>query len=778
MTTDEDVAEADMAWVEDYFTRVSVDEATGEELDEDDTDPDIEEENSLLPPYYFPDDDQDGLEVVLKKVETVNALAASLDDAMKEDHEETTAFELDFRSKMGEGDPTLTEKSLSSNLRRWIFCERINIAISFAYLYEISNRRLMRLRIMKSTGIHTQLTTDDDDWQMRPKHGKNKEDRAFYKLLHIYGITKISNKHAEADESMTKIRLMVLEALKEAISAGFESVIALDTLPGDGSGDQRGLLMEVDKVLFDLFSGLAPDYLAPKLLYYRFKHYQLLSATWTNALAPILKAPSGIRAGDSAVVEQAVSSMSSAVRYWKEMASLNYFGSEYVMADPYKEGAELMNKLGAMQCVTHAYESGLDTLRDSYELLDSTLDNYRALRIASRKTILEGQIALAETLLNYGVCAVERQESLVFPLLSVPQDGEDDDGDDDEDDDEPIDLLEAKLTSLYDKSPDGISNLRSRSGNKNDSTLFDDLVRATVGLTRAHTIFSKVGEAHGLDECTQAAEVAAEFVDKAKGHYVALRSKVAAHYLNKKTGRGKGRKGKGETQRERERREEAEEALLEWNRRANSEIKRVYDDEQDQELPMLSEMLNSAPYLGYFGNSPVDPEIEAAGSQYRDELESELKNNWDELNKNLCIKGSCGKIDKVTRGAMDSNEVNPDTMVPPGGLDPNQRYTIDINGIRELMPNELPLSSPIFKVDPSNPNKLVQERNSALESHGGKKQISEKNIKSIASIRKSGGSKKGKKAKSSSDSGKIAEGEDGAKVQYRRKSRKRKSSSN
>lgn len=94
------------------------------------------------------------------------------------------------------------------------------------------------------------------------------------------------------------------------------------------------------------------------------------------------------------------------------------------------------------------------------------------------------------------------------------------------------------------------------------------------------------------------------------------------------------------------------------------------------------------------------------------------------------------------------------------------------------MPNELPLSSPIFKVDPSNPNKLVQERNSALESHGGKKQISEKNIKSIASIRKSGGSKKGKKAKSSSDLGKIAEGEEGAKVQYRRKSRKRKSSSN
>ena len=52
---------------------------------------------------------------------------------------------------------------------------------------------------------------------------------------------------------------MVLEALKEAISAGFESVIALDTLPIDGSEDQRGLLMEIDKVLFDLFSGLAPN---------------------------------------------------------------------------------------------------------------------------------------------------------------------------------------------------------------------------------------------------------------------------------------------------------------------------------------------------------------------------------------------------------------------------------------------------------------------------------------------------------------------------------------
>lgn len=778
MTTDDDVAETDMAWVEDYFTRVSVDRASGKVLDEDEeADPDIEEENTLLPPYYFPDDDEDGLEVVLKKVETVNLLVATLDDAMKEDHEDTAAFELDFRGKMGDGDPSLTEKSLSSNLRRWIFCERINIAISLAYLYEISNRRLLRLRIMKSTGIHTQLTTEDEDWQKRPKPGKRKEDRPFYKLLRIYGLTNIANKHAEADEGMTKIRLMVLEALKEAISAGFESVIALDTLPGDGSEDQRGLLLEVDKVLFDLFSGLAPEYLAPKLLYYRFKHYQLLSGTWSNALAPILKSPMGIRAEDSGVVGQAVGSMHSAVEYWKEMATYNYFGSEYVMADPYKEGAELMNKLGAMQCVTRAYEKGLATLQDSYELLDTTLDNYRALRIASRKTILEGQIALAETLLNYGVCAIERQESLVFPMLSVTQD------DDDEDDiDEPIDLIEMKLRSLYEKSPDGVRNLRSTSGNKNESTLFDDIVRATVGLTRARTIFKKVGEAHGLEEYVHAAEVASEFVDKAKKHYVALRSKVAQHYLNKK--RGKGKRSKEATQKEKEKQEDEEEALHEWTLRAQGETT-AYDEYRDMDQPMLSEMLNSAPYMGYFGNYPLDPEVMAAESAYQEELEKELSGNGDELSKNLCIKGSCGKIDKVTRSGQDSGKVNPNSLVPPGGgLELGKRYTVDVNGIRELLPNELPLSSPIFFMDPSNPGKLVQEKTSVMDiSHGGKKQISDKDIKSIASIikktRGSRGSSKARSAKASSRNGvKDEGGEDAAKVQYRRKSRKRKSSSN
>ena len=230
------------------------------------------------------------------------------------------------------------------------------------------------------------------------------------------------------------------------------------------------------------------------------------------------------------MVREAIGAMSMAVHYWRQMAAQNYFGSEYVMADPYKEGADMMNKLGTLQCVTRQFDDGLQSLYDSYELLDSTLENYRALRIASRKTILEGQIALAETLLNYGVCAVEEQEHLLSGLSGNLDEEE-------EEEDTYVDALEAKLNVIYRADPDGVRNIR-RDAEEADPTIFDDLLRAVVGLARARTVFIKMGDVHNLEEYTKAAEVASEFLTRAKMHYVALRAKVMDHYLSKTRRRG------------------------------------------------------------------------------------------------------------------------------------------------------------------------------------------------------------------------------------------------
>ena len=217
---------------------------------------------------------------------------------------------------------------------------------------------------------------------------------------------------------MTKMQMVFLEALKEAIGSGFEAVVAYQKASTDESVNQRGLLQDIEGGLFHFFNNFAPSYLQPKLLYYKFKHYQLLADTYTSVIEPIMvDIQSYTRGGnDESALQSAMEAMQNSIVYWKQMAAHNYFGSEYVMADPYKEGAEIMNRLGTLQCLMRNFPEGLTNLMDSYELKEATLDNYRTLRIASRKTIFEGQVSLAETLLNYGVCAVEQYDHLITPV--------------------------------------------------------------------------------------------------------------------------------------------------------------------------------------------------------------------------------------------------------------------------------------------------------------------------------------------------------------------------
>ena len=176
--------------------------------------------------------------------------------------------------------------------------------------------------------------------------------------------------------------------------------------------------------------------------------------------------------------------------------------------------------------------------------------------------------------------------------------------------------------------------------------------------------------------------------------------------------------------------------------------------------------------MGYFNGKPVPPEVVAMEKDFSMELNRELE-GVEDLNRNLCLKGSCGKISKLS--LQDQQKSFVDANVPRGtSLEEGKRYTIDANGIRELLPNEIPLSSPIFSVDPSNPKKLIQEKKSVVKmSHGGKKEESEKDIKSLASIIKKPRSKGSKREISTSkDGGRVKN----SRVQHRR--RKRKSNSN
>ena len=54
--------------------------------------------------------------------------------------------------------------------------------------------------------------------------------------------------------------------------------------------------------------------------------------------------------------------------YWRLMASYNYYGTSYVMADPYKEGYEVMTEIGVILCFKKQHERGLIYLHNAKEL--------------------------------------------------------------------------------------------------------------------------------------------------------------------------------------------------------------------------------------------------------------------------------------------------------------------------------------------------------------------------------------------------------------------------
>ena len=185
-----------------------------------------------------------------------------------------------------------------------------------------------------------------------------------------------------------------LETFKETISCAFELCLTTGKLEVLLSHDesvrlQLGVLDSIVPVL-DLFSSGLPESMAARAVYYRFKHAQL-----TASLHPRLS-------------DGRLKWLRTVVDFWRSLVVSNYFGTDYVMADPFKEGGVAMQELGTMLCSRQAFAEGTEILREAAQLHDKTLSGYDRIRIAARNDIAEARIAYAETLVNLGICGIDQ----------------------------------------------------------------------------------------------------------------------------------------------------------------------------------------------------------------------------------------------------------------------------------------------------------------------------------------------------------------------------------
>eukprot|EP01041_Mallomonas_annulata_P006414 gene6414-12968_t len=180
-----------------------------------------------------------------------------------------------------------------------------------------------------------------------------------------------------------------LETIREAISAGYELVFSL-------IGDDEMQRRRRKELLFgDIFTLLLAfevevevhENLKHRFHYYDFKYREILGHEFqhTNTTRSILH-------------------FKQAYRAWKAMEALNYFGSVYVTAEPYKEGLRVMHTLGSMLCMHNQHQRGQRMLLNALEYHEKTLQIFEGNVLVTASMRKETELSFAESLLNLGLC--------------------------------------------------------------------------------------------------------------------------------------------------------------------------------------------------------------------------------------------------------------------------------------------------------------------------------------------------------------------------------------
>jgi hypothetical protein len=137
------------------------------------------------------------------------------------------------------------------------------------------------------------------------------------------------------------------------------------------------------------------DSLRVRFLYFSFKCNQLIAGS--NQISQEL----------SRNITGSIFWLSEAVEVWMKMASFNYFGTDYVTADPYKELNEVLSELALLYCIQRRYLEGLAIFDRTITLQRETLTGYDNIRITTIDVIEAGRSKLVDTLLNAAICGFD-----------------------------------------------------------------------------------------------------------------------------------------------------------------------------------------------------------------------------------------------------------------------------------------------------------------------------------------------------------------------------------
>lgn len=246
--------------------------------------------------------------------------------------------------------------------------------------------------------------------------------RMIYQILYTVATRQVGGSDSHAKKpgpSQRTTSTADIELLNDGIASAFELVIAINMASAHIQFELRAELpVLLDDILHFFLAHLeerVPQSVQRKIVYYRFKHHRLL-ASFHQTLAQekggemvekerVERINSG--GGDSEHISHSELStrwLRRATQQWEELHSLGYYGTEYVMADPYKEGAEAIAALGTLLCMQREHQEGVRYLQRAVGLYNDTVAGFSTIKIATTDDIVSTTITFAETMINAAMC--------------------------------------------------------------------------------------------------------------------------------------------------------------------------------------------------------------------------------------------------------------------------------------------------------------------------------------------------------------------------------------
>ena len=197
------------------------------------------------------------------------------------------------------------------------------------------------------------------------------------------------------------------------ITTGFD----LSSYVINDNNESRLALKKFKSVLFQdlpiLISNLSPEkkFSIPQTYYYQFKFKHFLASTFNaKFLMDSLSSQTDYIPKYELQLNRCLMLLLQAIQYWHIMSTYNYYGTSYVMADPYKEGYEVMTEIGVILCFKKQHGRGLTYLQSAKELQEKTLRGYDSIRIMPDELMAECKLQLSIISINIDVCKKEMTE--------------------------------------------------------------------------------------------------------------------------------------------------------------------------------------------------------------------------------------------------------------------------------------------------------------------------------------------------------------------------------